>query len=124
MAAGTIVETSWRLVRRHTVPVPFHGRTDRDGPLTLGQLNILRWMTAGDEPIYATIGCAVDLPEKAGVTDVAKSVAVLLARHEGLRTVFDLDDPPRQHVLGSGVLPLDVYTVAAEPAVPVDPAAL
>lgn len=104
------------LRRVQSVPVHFHGLRERSGDLTLGQRNILHWMTSGPEPHYAALGCAVPLPADARLPDIMNGVAALLARHEGLRTVFDLTPVPKQRVLGSGMLPLDVYLLGDEPA--------
>ncbi|MEU0156296.1 condensation domain-containing protein [Micromonospora fulviviridis] len=106
------------LRRVQSVPLHFHGLRERTGDLTLGQRNILHWMTSGPEPHYATLGCAVPLPTEARLPEIMNGIAVLLARHEGLRTVFDLAPVPKQRVLGSGVLPLDVYMVRDESADP------
>lgn len=106
------------LRRVQSVPLHFHGLRERTGDLTLGQRNILQWMTSGPEPHYATLGCAVPVPTGARLPEIMSAVGVLLARHEGLRTVFDLTPVPQQRVLGSGVLPLDVYIVGDESADP------
>jgi hypothetical protein len=45
------------------------------------------------------------------VADVVETIAVLLARHESLRTRYRDGDPPTQQVPDSGVLMLGVYSI-------------
>lgn len=99
------------LSQREPVAVRFAGDRTAEGPLTLGQENIWYWLTGVTEPPYAAIGGALDLPAGARVGDVAAALAVLLARHEGLRTTYRAGDPPVQVVAATGTLPLAVYAV-------------
>lgn len=99
------------LTRLPPVPVRGKGERTRSGPLTLGQLNILQWIVTAPEPFDAAIGGPLDIPEGTRVADVADSLAVLLARHEGLRTTIVKEQPPYQCVVADAELLLDVYEV-------------
>lgn len=102
------------LVAGAPVMVRFHGDRARVGPLTLGQLNILQWLDRIDASSEAaTIAWSLDIPAGTRIDDVAAAVAVLLARHETLRTHYVRGEPPTQHVRASGELALDVYTCPA-----------
>lgn len=98
------------------IPVRFTGSRAAAGPLTLGQLNIWQWLSGVPEHLFATIGAELAVPQGTRVNDVVQTIAVLLARHEGLRTTYDAGPPPTQRVHAEGVLPIDVYTVDGEPA--------
>jgi len=103
-------------------PVPVRGKGERarSGPLTLGQLNILQWIVTAPEPFDAAIGGPLDFPEGTRVADVADSLAVLLARHEGLRTTIVNEHPPYQRVAADAELLIDVYEVDPSGAEPPD----
>ncbi|MDQ2586698.1 condensation domain-containing protein [Saccharothrix yanglingensis] len=100
-----------RLTPAEPVPVAFTGRRAGEGPLTLGQLNTVQWLKPTPDH-FAAILC-VELPVPGGVStdDVAESLAVLVARHEGLRTTYVVGERPRQVVAGTGVLVLDVCSL-------------
>lgn len=91
--------------------VRFEDLPTRTGPLTLGQLNILRWISDAPESFDTTLGHQFTFPDGVQLADVLASISVLLARHEGLRTVFAAGDPPRQRVLSAGSLELATYDV-------------
>ncbi|MGW4116163.1 condensation domain-containing protein [Actinosynnema sp. NPDC004786] len=93
------------------VPVPFSGARAGEGPLTLGQLNTAQWLEGMPDHAYAVL--CVELPVPDGVTtdDVAATIAVLLARHESLRTHYARGEHRRQVVAASGVLELDVCSL-------------
>lgn len=100
--------------RRYRVPVRFQGGRSAEGPLTYGQLNILQWLRAsGNEtgPAHATFEHAFTVPDDVPVTvaDVTRVLAALLDRYESLRTVYIEGDQPRQRVIASGELKLEVY---------------
>jgi hypothetical protein len=88
--------------------VPFAGPRGGEGPLTLGQASTLRWVA---NPAFYTRMTEWPLTVPPGATrdDIAAAMAILLARHESLRTAFPAADPPVQRVARSGVLVIDVY---------------
>lgn len=92
------------------LPVKFGG-TAATGPVTLGQLNTLQWVTKG-EAFFGIVEWYLDIPAGASLDDVAQAMAVLLTRHESLRTLYPDGPEPVQQVLGSGELVIDVYEVA------------
>jgi hypothetical protein len=100
------------------VRVPFVGEREGSGPLTEGQRTVLHWtknMTTGAGHV---MHLAIDLPDGAAVADVGAAFAVLLARHEMLRTTYDIrsnaPDQQVQRVARTGELPIDVYEVKEE----------
>lgn len=97
-----------RLTPQGTTHVPFTGARAAEGPLTLGQINIAQWL--GDVPDHFYAVLCVELPVPPGTTvgDVSESIAVLGARHETLRTSYQLAGEKRQVVAASGTVPLDV----------------
>jgi Condensation domain len=101
--------------------VRFRGSRAVESPMTLGQINIHKWLGAffaeRDMPAYGMQTWRMRPGPAVTVADVADTVAVLIARHEGLRTLYLGNQ--RQRVLDSGELPLHVLTVddAADPAV-------
>ncbi|MCB7135707.1 condensation domain-containing protein [Cellulosimicrobium marinum] len=90
------------------------------GPLTWGQRAIRRsivWMGEGDH--YFNMGMTVPVPPGLGGHDVAAVLERLVARHEGLRTLFPgWPRGERQVLVGSGRVPL--VRVRAEPGTFVD----
>jgi hypothetical protein len=76
--------------------------------MTVGQLNIMEWLGGAAGHPYATLGAELVVTEDVRVADVVETIAVLLARHEGLRTRYRYGDPPTQQVPDSGVLMLGV----------------
>jgi hypothetical protein len=94
-----------------SIPVEYHGRRAGEGPFTLGQLNMWQWINLTDEQFFGLL--CVELPVRDGVsvTDVAETIAVLVARHESLRTEFPRGEPVRQRVAASGVVTLDVCSL-------------
>ena len=97
-----------RLTTRAPVAVPFTGERAAERPMTLGQLNILEWLGHASGHPYATFEGELAVPGGARLADVVETIAVLLARHESLRTCYRDGDPPTQQVLRSGVLLLGV----------------
>lgn len=102
-----------RLTAPQPVAVPFTGERAAEKPMTLGQLNILEWLSGAPGHPYATLGAELAVSGDARVEDVAETIAVLLATHEGLRTHYRDGDPPTQRVLDSGVLMLGVCSTDA-----------
>ncbi|XRQ09031.1 condensation domain-containing protein [Actinomadura welshii] len=108
-----------RLLARDPLIVRYEGERDAEGPLTIGQSNILRWLEGLPEDVGWEKG-ALDLPEGARLSDVAAAFAALVTRHEGLRTTYLAGPDPVQRVHRSGALPLHLYELAPEH----DPAAV
>jgi hypothetical protein len=104
------------LIARPPVPVRFEGTGERRGPLTFGHLDTLVWLKFVPEAPGADIIRRLDLPPAARLEDVAESVAVILTRHEALRTRFVLGERPEQVALASGVFLIDVYEPEASGA--------
>ncbi|MCW2931603.1 MAG: hypothetical protein JWM19_2565 [Actinomycetia bacterium] len=104
-----------RLELAEPLRVPFAGRRGGDGPLTLGQASTLRWVT---NPAFYTRMAEWPLTVPPGTTpdDIAAAMAVLMARHESLRTTFPAVEPPVQRVARTGELVIDVYEAGGEPA--------
>ncbi|MET0236429.1 MAG: condensation domain-containing protein [Kibdelosporangium sp.] len=106
--SGRLRQSPTRLTPPKWVAVPFIGQRAAEQPMTLGQLNILQWLSGAPGHPYATIGAELAVSGDVRVADVAETVAVLLARHEGLRTRYGGCDRPTQQVPDSGVLMLGV----------------
>ncbi|GAB3848054.1 condensation domain-containing protein [Dactylosporangium cerinum] len=112
------------------VRLRFEGHRSGAGPLTAGQRNIAKWLLDVPHAPAAVLDHAFAVPPGTTVRDVADCFEVLLCRHEGLRSTYQLGDPGVQHVLASGTLPLRVHSgpdaarlVALCRAEPFDPAA-
>jgi hypothetical protein len=102
-----------RLELTEPLRVPFAGRRGGDGPATLGQASTLRWVT---DPAFYTRMTEWPLTVPPGTTldDIAAAMAILMARHESLRTTFPADKPPVQRVARTGELVIDVYEIDGE----------
>ncbi|HET9143117.1 condensation domain-containing protein [Actinophytocola sp.] len=100
-----------QLTPLRTVAVEFTGTRAAEGPLTLGQLNIQRWLIRTPDHYLAYVFGELEVPAGCSVDGVAGALAVLLGRHESLRTTYLHDEPPRQVVAGSGVLTLEVCSL-------------
>jgi hypothetical protein len=115
MSTGT--ETRPRRRRRvqltpvRSVPVAFTGERAGEGPLTLGQLNIHMWLRQAPDHAHAILCAELPVPAMVSVDDVAEAVAVLIARHESLRTSYLPGDQPRQQVTADGVQLLEVCSL-------------
>lgn len=81
--------------------VPFRGERAVTAPMAWAQLNIWEWMTGADRPI-SVLELAVPVPVKCTVDDLVASLAVLLARHEGLRTLYAEGGERTQWALDAG----------------------
>jgi hypothetical protein len=97
-----------RLTPLRSIPVNFSGRRAAEGPLTLGQLNILEWLSRIPDHFLATVCTELEVRDGMPVSEVAETIAVLLGRHEALRTTYAGGEHPRQKVAACGVLMLDV----------------
>jgi hypothetical protein len=100
------------------VYVKYSGERGGEAPLTFGQINTLDWSLDTDRGHFGVVHLILNLPMGCTLNDITESFAVLLARHESLRTSFPPGDPPRQRVALSGELPIDIYA-ADESAVDV-----
>jgi len=102
-----------RLAGRLDVAVT--GRRGGEGPVTLGQSTTLRWVT---NPAFYTrmTEWPLALPPGTTTEDIVAAMAVLLTRHESLRTTFPAGQQPVQRVARSAVLAIDVYEASEEVA--------
>src|ERR1700722_8724963 len=100
-----------RLTPLRSIPVEFTGERGGEGPLTLAQLNIYTWLVEAPHHYYATLCAELPLSAAVSVDDVAEAVAVLVARHESLRTSYLPGEQPRQRVAASGVQLLEVCSL-------------
>jgi hypothetical protein len=94
-----------------SVPVEFAGERAGEGPLTLGQLNVYSWLGQAPDDFYAILYVELPIPAVVSVKEVAGAVAVLIARHESLRTAYAPGEPPRQRVAAAGVQLLEVCSL-------------
>src|SRR5580704_1910331 len=120
------VDTSQRRPRRvrltpmRSIPVEFAGERAGEGPLTLGQLNIYYWLSRAPDHFYAILCVEFPVPPVVSVDEVAEAAAVLIARHESLRTTYVPGEPPRQRVAAAGVQLLEVCSLGEGPWGPRD----
>jgi hypothetical protein len=119
MSTQTETETGQRRRRRvrltpvRPIPVEFTGERAGEGPLTLGRLDCYIWLSRMPEHFYAILCAELPVPAVASVDDVAGAVAVLIARHESLRTSYLPGEQPRQRVAAAGVQLLEVCSLGA-----------
>jgi hypothetical protein len=115
MSTGT--ETGQRRRRRarltpmRPVPVEFTGERAGEGPLTTGQLSHYNWLSRQPDHTHAMLRVELPVPAVVSVDDVAEAAAVLIARHESLRTSYLPGEQPRQRVAASGVQLLEVCSL-------------
>ena len=109
-----------RLTPTRSVPVEFTGERAGERPLTLGQLNVYEWVSRIPDHIYAMLRVELPVPAVVSVDDVAEAAAVLIARHESLRTTYLPGEQPRQRVAASGVQMLEVCSLGEGPWGPRD----
>jgi hypothetical protein len=115
MSTGT--ETGRRRRRRvrltpvRSIPVEFTGDRAGEGPLTVGQRNIYAWVSVAPDDLYTILCVELPLRAAASVEDVAEATAVLIARHESLRTSYVPGEEPRQRVAAAGVQLLEVCSL-------------
>ncbi|MGI5240484.1 hypothetical protein [Dactylosporangium sp. CA-139066] len=91
------------------IPIDFRGARAVAGPLTLGQLNVAKWLADAPHAPAARLEQHLPVPPGTTVDAVAAALGALVSRHEGLRSRYTLGDPGEQRVLDSGSVPLDVY---------------
>ncbi len=92
------------------IVVPFSGIRCGDAPVTLGQRTTLHWtqnMTANLGRMFPAL---VDLSGTT-IADVNAALALLLARHESLRTTYLVNGDQIQRVWPSGELSVAVYEI-------------
>jgi hypothetical protein len=99
------------LTSMRPVPVEFTGERGGEGPLTLGQLGMYMWLSDVPDHVYAILCAELPVPAMVSVDNVAGAVAVLVAGHESLRTVFVPGEQPRQRVAAAGVQLLEVCSL-------------
>jgi hypothetical protein len=104
-----------RLTPMRPIPVEFSGDRAGEGPLTLGQLNVYAWVSRLPEQFYAILRVELPVPAMVSVDDVAQAAAVLIARHESLRTTYVPGylpgEPARQRVTAAGIQPLEICSL-------------
>src|SRR5579863_7854297 len=104
-----------RLTPVRSIPVEFAGERGGEGPLTLGQLNIYKWLRETPDHLYAILCAELPVPAVVSADDVAGAAAVLIGRHESLRTTYlpgeQPGEPPRQRVAAAGVQLLEVCSL-------------
>jgi len=114
MSAGTETGQRRRRVRltpMRPVPVEFTGERAGEGPLTLGQLDVYNWLTQAPDHFYSTLRAELPVPAAVPVQEVARAAAVLIGRHESLRTTFVPGEQPRQKVAAAGVQLLELCSL-------------
>jgi hypothetical protein len=109
-----------RLTPMRPIPVEFTGERAGEGPLTLGQLSHYNWLSRQPDHTHAMLRVELPVPAVVSVDDVARAVAVLIARHESLRTTYLPGEQPRQRVTASGVQLLEVCSLGEGPWGPRD----
>jgi hypothetical protein len=109
--AGQRRRRRMQLAPMPSIPVEFTGPRAGEGPLTLGQLDVYTWASSAPDVIYATLYVELPVPAVVSVDDVAEATAVLIARHESLRTTYLPGEQPRQRVAASGVQMLEVFSL-------------
>jgi hypothetical protein len=123
---STETETGQRRRRRvrltpvRPIPVEFTGERAGEGPLTLGQLNIYMWTSQMPDHLYEFLYAELPVPAMVSVDEVAEAAALLIARHESLRTSYLPGEQPRQRVAAAGVQLLEACSLGAGPWGPPD----
>jgi hypothetical protein len=102
--------------------VPFTGARAADGPLTFGQRNTLSWVAQEADEFSAVIHWVLVLPAGVTLADIAAAFAVLMSRHEALRTNYLTGQQPAQRVLACGELPIEVHRLTTEQSAMADDA--
>lgn len=100
-----------RLTPVDAIQVGFTGSRAAEGPVTLGQLNTMQWLQDDDDHIAAFLRVELPVPGGKSVDDVAETAAVLVARHESLRTTYLRGEEPRQVVAATGTFTLHVCSL-------------
>ncbi len=100
--AGLTLPEATAILRVH-----FSGSTERSGPLSMGQADMLEWALSSDEP--TNLGSVWQLPAGTTATAVVDALEQLLLRHESLRTKVRLDPEPVQLIASAGEIACTVY---------------
>ena len=100
-----------RLTSMRSIPVEFTGERAGEGPFTVAQLDVYAWTSSTPDHPYAILYAEFPVPAVVSVDDVAAAAAVLIARHESLRTSYLSGEQPRQRVAASGVQLLEVCSL-------------
>jgi hypothetical protein len=104
-----------RLVPAGRRLVKFAGQRGTDGPLTVGQRHTLDWVRDETAPTRM-IEWILDIPEGATLADIEAAFAVLMARHESLRTTYPASGQAIQRVASAGELAIEIYEADGEQA--------
>ncbi|MFI5913137.1 condensation domain-containing protein [Dactylosporangium sp. NPDC051541] len=88
------------------IPVAFRGERAVSAPLTVGQLNVAKWLVAIPHSPAALLDQRLPVPPGTPLRVVVAALGALLSRHEGLRSRYTLGGPGEQRVLESGEVPL------------------
>jgi Condensation domain len=99
-----------RLTFVEEIVVPFSGARSGEGPVTLGQRTTLHWTNNMTQNRGRMFPALVDLVGTT-VADVCAALALLLARHESLRTTFLVNGAQIQRVWPSGELTVAVHEI-------------
>ncbi|MEV8632388.1 condensation domain-containing protein [Streptosporangium sp. NPDC051023] len=87
------------------IPARYRGERARSGPMTVGQVNMVRCVLR-DPAEHMNYRVVLNLPPGTTFDDVTRSVGRLISRHESLRTTFR---DGLQHVAAEGELLVAVY---------------
>src|SRR3954453_12281713 len=100
MSTGTetVQRRRVQLTPVRSIPVEFTGERGGEGPLTLGQLNIYMWLRQAPDHAHAILCAELPVPAVVSVDDVSEAAAVLIPRHESLRTSYVPGEQPRQRI--------------------------
>src|SRR5712664_4898714 len=100
-----------RLTPTRSIPVTFAGERAGEGPVTLGQLTTYAWVSAAPDQFWAFLCVELPVPAMVSIDDVAEATAVLIARHESLRTTYLPGEQLRQRFAAAGVQMLEVCSL-------------
>jgi hypothetical protein len=90
----------------HEVAVRIDGQSERSGPLTTGQADMLAWASGGTEQTnisvtWDAVGATVD--------EVVHALETIVERHETLRTTYRVGPEPVQFVAGVGTVTVELH---------------
>jgi condensation domain-containing protein len=88
--------------------VDFTGARGGEAPVTLGQGNVLEWIGAQRQERSDILCRFIPAPDGVTPTDIADVLAVLMARHEALRTTIVPGDRAKQVVATEGTLTVEL----------------